>query len=83
MRAYRMISRLSQKGSGSWNDPEDRLEQFASKSLNLRKQFTTGVAVPPEAFGEILADLVNLARLKGYRAEDCLHEWLRSLEGSS
>jgi len=83
MRAYRMISRLSQKGSGSWNDSEDRLEEFASKSLTLRMQFTTGAAVPPEAFGEILADLVNLARLKGYRAEDCLHDWLRSLESSS
>jgi MazG family protein len=77
MRAYRLVSRLSQREDGQWNDLEAQLEHFAEKSRDLRTQMMEDTAVPKDVFGELLLHLVNLARLKGYRAEDCLHDWLR------
>jgi MazG family protein len=77
MRAYRLLSRLSQKENGQWNDLETHAEAFAEKSLRLRMHLRDETPVSEKVFGELLLDLVNLARLKGYRAEDCLHDWLR------
>jgi len=79
MRAYRMISRQSQGEYPQWNNLEDRAEEFGRKSRDLGNQLSNGAPVDSSLFGELLAGLVNLARLEGYRAEDCLHDWLRSL----
>lgn len=79
MRAYRIISRLSGKDDAPWNDVEARTQEFVGKSQVLGSYMANGSPISPRAFGEILLDLVNLARLKGYRAEDCLHEGLKNL----
>ncbi len=83
MRAYRMISRLAGKEDSRWNDVQARTQEFVGKSQILGNYMTSESPMSAKAFGEILLDLVNLARLKGYRAEDCLHEALKTLEGSS
>ncbi|MFP5212501.1 MAG: MazG family protein [Acidobacteriota bacterium] len=82
VRAYRMIARLSQKDEERWNDVEATSKRFFEKSRDLHERVARGESVPPQAFGEMLASVVNLARLKGYRSEDCLHETLRGLEAS-
>jgi MazG family protein len=78
MRAYRMISRQSQSECPQWNNLDDRVEEFGRKSRDLGKQLSNGAPVDSSLFGELLAGLVNLARIEGYRAEDCLHDWLHS-----
>lgn len=82
MRAYRIISRLSQQEGAPWNDLEAGCGDLFEKSRNLKGLMTDGASVPPELFGKLLIDIVNLARLKGYRAEDCLHAALKSLPAS-
>jgi uncharacterized protein YabN with tetrapyrrole methylase and pyrophosphatase domain len=78
-----MISRLAGKEDSRWNDVQARTQEFVGKSQILGNYMTSESPMSAKAFGEILLDLVNLARLKGYRAEDCLHEALKTLEGSS
>jgi MazG family protein len=82
MRGYRMVSRLSHAEGCAWNDLESQAEQFALKSQALTKQLCDGAPMSPALFGELLLALVNLARLKGYRAENCLHDSLGSLAAS-
>ena len=80
MRAYRLLARLAPKNGSGWNDRATRSEEYAQRSDRLRRDMRDGSPVPPEAFGKILLELVNLARLQGVRPEDCLHEALHSLE---
>ena len=81
MRGYRMVSRLSHGEGSPWNDLKSRIEEFALNSRTLSKHLSDGVPVSSSAFGRLLLDLINLARLQGYQAEACLHESLRSLNG--
>jgi MazG family protein len=80
MRAYRMVSRLAQKGNGGWNDLGPRVRDFSRKSREMVDALSTSGAVSPELIGEVLFDLVNIARIQGYRAEDVLHQRLREIE---
>lgn len=76
MRAYRLISRSAQDADGRWGGLQVRSREFAEQSQKLADALSHDTPVPAEAFGELLLSLVNLARLSGYRAEDCLHEQL-------
>jgi MazG family protein len=80
MRAYRLVSRLSQKEGGKWNDVETLADAFREKTRSLHARLKEKAPVSSEAFGEVFLELVNLARLRGYRAEDCLHDRLRGME---
>jgi uncharacterized protein YabN with tetrapyrrole methylase and pyrophosphatase domain len=82
MRAYRILSRLSHQDP-LWNDTKSQTQKFALKSQKLCEFLASDSSTSPEIFGELLLILVNLARMKHYRAEDCLHEQLRSMEPSS
>ena len=75
-----MLSRLSREEQPCWNDLAAQIANFSLKHRNLLQLLNDGVAPPPEAFGELLLSLVNLARLKGYQAETCLHKALSRLE---
>ena len=81
MRAYRLLARLAPKNGSGWNDREAHSREYARRSDRLGRDMLDGSPVPPEAFGKILLELVNLARLQGYRPEDCLHDALRTLDG--
>ncbi len=80
MRAYRIISRLSQKENGKWNDLQSQAEKFAGQSRRLADEIESGCSIAEEAMGEMLLRLVNIARLGGMRAEDILHRRVRELE---
>jgi MazG family protein len=82
MRGYRMVSRLSHEEDSHWNDLKSGIVEFALKSQALSTQLVDGVPVSSATFGELLLHLVNLARLKGYQAEICLHDSLRRLAAS-
>ncbi|MGA7876777.1 MAG: MazG family protein [Desulfoferrobacter sp.] len=77
MRAYRLLSRSSHDESNRLNDMPYQAHEFFSKSQLLAEKLKDEEALPPELIGELLINLVNLARLEGYRAEDILHESLR------
>lgn len=80
MRAYRMVSRLAQKENGKWNNLEKETAKFTDRASALTDSLQSGNSVSSEALGEILLELVNIARLSGHRAEDCLHMKLRELD---
>jgi MazG family protein len=82
MRGYRMLSRQAHEGGSLWDEGETKTADFTAKSQALSRRLLEGAHVPPAAFGEVLLELVNLARLKGYQAEFCLHESLRRLASS-
>jgi MazG family protein len=82
MRGHRTLSRLSHEEDSRWNDLKSSLADFALKSQTLSNQLVDGVPVSSFTFGELLLDLVNLARIKGYQAEFCLHDSLRRLAAS-
>jgi len=77
MRAYRILSRLSRAEAEEWNSIEARTRDFSGKSGRLAEALKAGNHVPADLIGDLLLDLVNIARLQGYRSEDCLHERLR------
>lgn len=77
MRAYRIVSRAAQHDDGSLNDIDARSRNFLQKSNELINQIRSGDSPSPGSIGEIFLELVNIARLKGYRAEDCLHNRLK------
>lgn len=83
MRAYRIVSRASQKEGASWDDLDAHVRAFSRKSRELCTQLAGDAPVPEAAFGDLLLELVNLARIEGYRAEDSLQERLRSMEATS
>lgn len=80
MRAYRLLARVAPKNGSGWNDRPARAEEYVEKSGKLGRDMLDGGQVTPEAFGEVLLEIANLARLHGYRPEDCLHDALRSLD---
>lgn len=84
VRAYRILSRLSRKGEGgAWDEGEARVASLAIRSLDLSRLMAEGPQVPRGVFGDLLLEVVNLARLQGHRAEDCLHEALGRLESDT
>jgi MazG family protein len=80
MRAYRMLARLSRKEGSDLNDVSAQTRRFLEMGGVLAANPTGDNSVSANDFGELLLALVNLARLKGYRAEDCLHERLVQME---
>jgi MazG family protein len=80
MRAHRILSRLAQKEEVDWNDIRKQGREFAWESGKLANAIELGQIDPPDDLGSLLARLVNIARLQGYRAEDVLHNFLRKLE---
>ncbi len=80
IRAYRIVSRLAQKNNGSWNDVGPRIRDFSRKSREMVDAVSSGETVSPELIGDILLELVIIARKQGYRAEDVLHRKLLKLE---
>jgi MazG family protein len=79
MRAYRMLSRLSQKEGAQWSDLPQQVHAFVKESGELAAAVENDDLGFPDVLGRLLTRLVNLARLKGYRAEDLLHDFLRQL----
>jgi len=79
MRAYRILSRLSHTESNRLNDLPYQVREFSAGSKRFLEELTDGEEVSPQTVGELLIGLVNLARIKGFRAEDLLHDSLRSL----
>jgi len=80
MRAYRILSRLSHREDVDWNDLRKQGREFARESGELASGIEHGWAGSQDDLGRLMARLVNIARLKGYRAEDILHDFLRKLE---
>lgn len=81
VRAYRVLSRLSHRDGFAEKDLETEGARFASRSAELSSLLTEGEEVSSDLFGTLFLDLVNLARLRGLRAEDCLHGHLARLDG--
>ncbi|MDY0042053.1 MAG: MazG family protein [Desulforhabdus sp.] len=79
MRAYRMLSRMSHDESKRLNDLPHQVREFSRKSERLLEELGDREAVSAQTVGELLMSVVNLARIKGLRAEDILHDSLRSL----
>ncbi len=80
LRAHRMLSRLSQKEGEDWNGLSEQAREFAAESATLAAGIESDNDRFEENLGRLFARLVNIARLKGYRAEDVLHGYLRKLE---
>jgi MazG family protein len=80
MRAYRIVSRLSQKENADWNDLQEHGRKLITESSELANNIRDGRPLLRENIGRLFVRLVNIARLEGYRAEDVLHEFLRELE---
>jgi MazG family protein len=78
MRAYRILSRLSQQ-EPSWNDARGQMQEVSLQLNQLIQALPAGSKRPAEAYGRLLLSLVNLARIDGYRAEDCLQQALQEL----
>jgi MazG family protein len=81
MRAYRILSRLSHKDDG-WNDIQAGAKAFGDRSRELTDRVAKEEPVSPNEIGRLLLELVNIARIKGFRAEDVLHDLLPVLEVS-
>lgn len=79
IRAYRMLSRLPHGKDEDWNDLPSQVSRFEKQSGELATRIEACQGLE-DYFGGLLARLVNIARLKGYRAEDLLHGFLRKLE---
>jgi MazG family protein len=80
MRAHRILSRLAQNERAS-NDIASQSAQFEDLTQQMRKAHLEGTKALEEIYGQLLVSLTNLARLHGYRAEDCLHRALNGLVG--
>ena len=78
MRAYRILSRLSHDESNRLNDLHYQTGEFSVKSKRLLEELNDGKESTAQTVAELLMSLVNLARIKGFRAEDILHDRLRS-----
>lgn len=82
MRAYRMLSRTSGTKRSGLDDTGSRAAEFVSRSRTLGELVTRGAPVSGELLGDLLLALVDIARIQGFRAEDCLHERLKVLNGN-
>lgn len=79
IRAYRIQSRLAQQNGDTWNSVEPQARSFLKSSQGLAAAMIEGSTPSAEHFGEVLFQLVNLARIRGLRSEDCLHSFLNEL----
>jgi MazG family protein len=79
IRAYRIQSRLAQQNGDAWNSTESQAHDFLKSSQDLARDLLDGTSPAAGRFGEILFQLVNLARIQGLRSEDCLHEFLNDV----
>jgi MazG family protein len=79
IRAYRMQSRLAQQDGEVWNSRELNARGLLKSCERLAQSLLSGGSPPAEMFGELLFQLVNLARIQGLRSEDCLHHHLNKL----
>ncbi len=86
IRTYRVLSRLSHREDGEpgefgdLNDLQMQVREFARQSGDLAGRIEENPFEAEDALGRLLAMIVNIARLKGYRAEDLLHNFLRKLD---
>jgi MazG family protein len=80
IRAHRILARFSQREDVDWNDLREQGREFARESSELAGEIECDRLESPDGLGRLLARLVNIARLEGYRAEDILHSFLRKLE---
>ncbi|HBD08104.1 MAG TPA: nucleoside triphosphate pyrophosphohydrolase [Syntrophobacteraceae bacterium] len=78
MRAYRVMSRLASR-QPAWDDPSLQRGEASKRFLLLEAATMEASKAPPELFGELLLSVVNLARIAGFRAEDCLQQVLNAL----
>jgi MazG family protein len=78
MRAYRMLSRLAQEDP-SWSHTAEQSGQLSILVAHLTQCLHEGNQAPAATYGRLLLALVNLARLDGHRAEDCLQQALQTL----
>jgi MazG family protein len=78
MRAYRMLSRLAQEDQ-SWNQTAQQAGHTASQLSRLSQMLEDGRKASADVYGQLLLSLVNLARIDGHRAEDCLQQALQVL----
>lgn len=79
IRAYRIQSRLAQQNGDAWNSMESQAHDFLKSSQDLAQDLLDGTSPAAGRFGELLFQLVNLARIQGLRSEDCLHNHLNEL----
>ncbi len=80
IRAHRILARLSQKEEAIWNDLLMQGHEFARESEELAGKIESDRLDSAEDLGRLFTRLANIARLKGYRAEDILHNFLRKFE---
>jgi nucleoside triphosphate diphosphatase len=78
MRAYRVSSRLASR-QPTWDDASVQVRKAANMLQSIETALTEGDAVTRIAFGELLLAVVNLARIAGFRAEDCLQQVVNAL----
>ncbi len=83
MRAYRILSRLAPAENAGLNDLPVQARELSAKSRKLCRDLEEGNPVEALDFGDMLMILVNMARLKGFRAEDCLHESINRMGNAS
>lgn len=75
VRGYRLLSRHSQYDS-QLNDAGAQARRWSSLQERFAEKLANG-GVSGDDFGEVFLHLVNLARIHHFRAEDCLHEFIR------
>lgn len=80
MRAYRVLSRLSHTQDGRWGDIRVQAGSLAEKSGRLAEAVAEGRSLTKDSIAEVFLELVNLARLQGFRSEDLLHDLVRKIE---
>ncbi len=86
IRGYRVLSRLSHRQDGDFgdigdlNDLRKQAREFARQSIEFADGIEDDRFESTDALGRLLVLIVNIARLKGYRAEDVLHNFLRKLD---
>jgi MazG family protein len=82
MRAYRVLSRLASL-QPAWDDASLQSRKISEKLQSIEKVTIDDNWGTPTVFGELLLAVVNLARIAGFRAEDCLHKVVSELLADS
>ena len=78
MRAYRVLSRLTRQDP-TWEDAAAQCRRASAHLQALEVGLAAKAGIASGMFGELMLSLVNLARIAGYRAEDCLQQTLNDL----
>jgi MazG family protein len=78
MRAYRVLSRLTRQDP-AWEDAAAQCRRASAQLQALEENLPAKTGIASGVFGELLLSLVNLARIAGYRAEDCLQQTMNDL----